>query len=73
MKNTDITKIRQFLKQAKTGGQELCSANVGYPLYREKVPLKILKQALALLPCETCGDSGVIPKNQSPNTVMDIL
>ena len=44
MKNTDIQKIRQLLKRMLI---PQCSASEG---------LTLAKQALALLPCETCKD-----------------
>jgi len=53
MKNTDIAKIRQLLKSivkyyTKKDGQ----SNAPFSVQQK------LKQALALLPCETCDGSG---------------
>lgn len=65
MKDTNVTKIRQLLKKARKwiaaeGGVicphkfELCNHD------NENCPIFCLDEALALLPCPTCNDTGFV-------------
>lgn len=56
MKNTDIQKIRQLLREIKI----VASQTQGDIFYYIKA-----EQALALLPCETCGGTKLVPTAQS--------
>lgn len=76
MNNTDIQKIRQLLKKVisklcKDCNSDDCSTQRGCQykdLFHE------INQALALLPCETCGGSGRLAKyNQVGNLVVGDL
>ena len=59
-----ITQIRKLLKRAKQEIKSLTPAEICYPLYGERVPIHILDETLALLPCGTCGDTGIkAPEN----------
>lgn len=60
MKNA--TKIRQLLIRARQEVKKLSPAAICYPLYKERIPIATLDEALALLPCETCGGTGKKPR-----------
>jgi len=56
MKNTDIQKIRQLLKDIV----DAVNCSESNPTKRHC--LRNVKQALALFPCETCGGVGYKPR-----------
>lgn len=63
MKNADITKIRQLLKDnLKYYTNKDGQSTAPFSVYQR------LKEALALLPCETCGGAGqiAIPREDTP-------
>jgi len=63
MKNTDIQKIRQLLETVKEWvcgdcGSDDCTTQKGCPY---TYIFDKIDQALALLPCETCGGTKRVP------------
>ena len=66
MKNTDIVKIRQLLKKISLECTPCC--NFPSDIFPCREAHLLAKQALALLPCETCEGLGqiVVPRKGTP-------